>query len=223
MTMEPLIHVVDDEAAIRDSMRVLLSSMGMEVACYDTAQAFLNAPNTVQPGCILLDLRMPGMSGLELQRILSDRNPPKPIIFLSGHADVQATVRAMHQGAVEFLTKPVNEEVLLEKIHSAVRLSKKEWAEYNERATLQARLALLSERERQVLEGVFEGHSNKVIAKTLGISHKTVELHRGNMMTKMHADSLAQLVRMRIQAGGRAEDKAGARARSSAATPDRTS
>jgi len=208
MTMEPLIHVIDDEAAIRDSMRVLLSSMGMEVACYDTAQAFLNAPNTAQPGCILLDLRMPGMSGLELQRILSDRNPPKPIIFLSGHADVQATVRAMHQGAVEFLTKPVNEEVLLEKIYSAVRLSRRKWAEYNERATLQARLASLSAREREVLEGVFDGYSNKVIARKLGISHKTVELHRSSLMAKMHADSLAQLVRMRIQAGSRAEDEA---------------
>lgn len=199
MTVEPLVHVVDDEAALRDSMRLLLSSMGMDVACYATAQEFLSTPNTIQPGCVLLDLRMPSMNGLELQRALNWA-PPKPIIFLSGHADVPATVRAMHQGAIEFLTKPVNEEVLLEKVHAAIRLSRQWHAEYKQRTSLQARMDLLSSRERQVLEGVFNGASNKEIAQELRISHKTVELHRSNMMTKMHAHSLAELVRMRAQA-----------------------
>lgn len=202
MTLKPLIHVVDDDAAHRDSMRLLLTSMDMDVACHATAKDFLQAPGTMQPGCVLLDLRMPGMSGLELQRMFREWQKPTPVIFLSGHADVDSTVRAMHQGAAEFLTKPVNEEVLLEKIHAAIELSRKQRSEYNERASLQARLDLLSVRERQVLEGVFEGLSNKEIARELRISHKTVELHRSNMMAKMHAESLAELVRMRMQAGG---------------------
>lgn len=197
--MKPLVHVVDDDAAMRDSMRLLLTSMDMEVACYASAREFLEAPNTAQPGCILLDLRMPNMSGLELQRLVKERYLPKPIIFLSDHADVETSVRAMHQGAAEFLTKPVSEEVLLEKIHEAIERSKKQRTEYNRRATLQARLDLLSTRERQVLDRVFDGLSNKEIARDLGISHKTVELHRSNMMAKMHAESLADLVRMRVQ------------------------
>ncbi len=200
MTMRPLVHVVDDDAAIRDSMRFLLSSIDLDVACYATAQEFLEAPDTMQPGCILLDLRMPNMSGLELQRVFRERGQPKPIIFLTGHGDVEVTVRAMHQGAAEFLTKPVNEEVLLEKIHNAIEVSRTQRVEFNHRASIQARLDLLSPRETQVLDGVINGHSNKEIAKMLHISHKTVELHRSNMMAKMHAGSLAELVRMRLQA-----------------------
>lgn len=199
MAIKPLIHVVDDDAAIRDSMRLLLSSMGMEVVCYGTAQDFLDAPSAPQPGCILLDLRMPQMSGLELQRLVAKRHRHMPVIFLSGHADVDTSVRAMHQGAADFLTKPVNEQLLLEKLHKAIETSKRQRAQYNRRSTVQARLDLLSEREKQVLEGVFDGFSNKEIARQLRISHKTVELHRSNMMAKMHADSLAELVRMRMQ------------------------
>lgn len=199
MAIKPLVHVVDDDAAIRDSMRLLLASMDMEVACYASAHEFLAAPASTKPGCILLDLRMPNMSGLELQRLVSGWNQTKPVIFLSGHADVEVTVRAMHQGAAEFLTKPVSEEVLLEKINAAIERSKGQRAEYIRRSTLQARLDLLSPREAQVLEGVYNGQSNKEIARNLHISHKTVELHRSNMMAKMHAESLAELVRMRSQ------------------------
>ncbi len=200
MTMRPLVHVVDDDAAIRDSMRFLLSSIDLDVACYATAQEFLDAPDSIQPGCILLDLRMPNMSGLELQRVFRERGQPKPIIFLTGHGDVEVTVRAMHQGAAEFLTKPVNEEVLLEKIHNAIEVSRAQRTAFNHRASIQARLDLLSPRETQVLDGVIDGQSNKEIARILHISHKTVELHRSNMMAKMHAGSLAELVRMRLQA-----------------------
>src|SRR5699024_8312932 len=124
MAIKPLVHVVDDDAALRDSMRLLLSSMEMEVVCYASANEFLEAPATTKPGCILLDLRMPSMSGLELQRLFEGWNETKPVIFLSGHADVEVTVRAMHQGAAEFLTKPVSEEVLLEKINAAIERSK---------------------------------------------------------------------------------------------------
>lgn len=200
MAIRPLVHVVDDDAAMRDSLRLLLSSMDIDAACYASAQEFLDIPEAiVQPGCVLLDLRMPQMSGLEVQRMFGERHRHLPVIFLSGHADVDTTVRAMHQGAADFLTKPVNDEVLLEKIHAAIERSKTERAEYNERATLQARLDLLSPREREVFDGVFDGLSNKEIARKLRISHKTVELHRSNMMAKMHADSLAELVRMGTQ------------------------
>lgn len=200
MTLKPLIHIVDDDAAHRDSMRLLLTSMDLEVACYPSAQEFLDTPATARPGCVLLDLRMPGLSGLELQKRFRAWQKPTPVIFLSGYADVESTVRAMHQGATEFLTKPVNDELLLEKIHAAIELSKKQRTEYNRRSSLQARLDLLSPRERQVLENVCNGLSNKEIARELHISHKTVELHRSNMMTKMHAESLAELVRMRLEA-----------------------
>lgn len=199
MAMKPLVHVIDDEPAIRDSIRVLLSSMEMEVACYETAQAFIDAPQSTSPGCILLDLRMPGMSGLQLQRLYGEEKRIMPVIFLSGHADVETTVRAMHQGAVDFLVKPVNEEVLLEKVHSAIEQDRQRRAEDHQRSALQARHDLLSPREKQVLDGVFDGFSNKDIARQLRISRKTVELHRSNMMTKMHADSLAELVRMRMK------------------------
>lgn len=173
--------------------------MDMEVACYATGQEFLDAPRSIQPGCVLLDLRMPSMSGLELQRKFRDWQQSLPIIFLSGHADIQTSVCAMHQGAADFLTKPVREEVLLEKLHEMIELSKKRRVENNQYNTLQARLDLLSPRERQVLEGVYNGQSNKEIARNLDISYKTVELHRSNMMAKMRADSLAELVRMRVQ------------------------
>lgn len=199
MAMKPLVHVVDDDAAIRDSMRLLLTSMDMDVACYATAYEFLDAPVSTKPGCILLDLRMPNMSGLECQRLVNGWNQTKPVIFLSGHGDVDVTVRAMHQGAADFLTKPVSEEALLEKINIAIERSKTERVDYIRQSTLRARLDLLSPRERQVLDGVYNGDSNKEIARRLRISHKTVELHRSNMMAKMHADSLAELVRMRMQ------------------------
>lgn len=199
MAIKPVVHVIDDDAAIRDSMRILLVSMDMEVACYASAHEFLDAPSTTKPGCILLDLRMPIMSGLELQRLFNGWNRIKPVIFLSAHADVDVTVRAMHQGAADFLTKPVSEEVLLEKVNEAVERSKYQREEFLRRSTLQARVDLLSPRERQVLDGVFNGYSNKEIARQFRISHKTVELHRSNMMAKMHAESLAELVRMRMQ------------------------
>lgn len=199
MARKAIVHVVDDDPAIRDSMRLLLSSMDMEVVCYATAHEFLDAPTTTTPGCILLDLRMPNMSGLEMQRVCNGWNQTKPVIFLSGHGDVESTVRAMHQGAAEFLTKPVSDDVLLEKVNAAIEQSKAQCSKYIRQSTLRARLDLLSPRERQVLDGVFNGNSNKEIARQLRISHKTVELHRGNMMAKMHADSLAELVRMRMQ------------------------
>lgn len=199
MTVKALVHVVDDDPAIRDSVQCLLASIDIDTVCYASARDFLDAPNTMQPGCILMDLRMPDMSGLELQNLCAERPQRKPVIFMTGYADVDVSVKAMRQGATEFLTKPVNDEQLLQTVREAVKLNRSQQAQYNRRATLQARYDLLSERERQVLEGIVAGGSNKQIAQDLHISHKTVELHRSNVMAKMHARSLAELVRLYIQ------------------------
>lgn len=198
MTVKALVHVVDDDSAIRDSVRCLLASIDIDTACYSSAQDFLDAPSTMRPGCFLLDLRIPDMSGLQLQTLCADRPQRKPIIFMTGYADVDVCVRAMRQGATEFLVKPVAEERLLQSVREAVALDRRQQAAGNRQATLRARYDLLSERERQVLERVVDGGSNKRIAQQLRISHKTVELHRSNVMSKMHADSLAQLVRIHV-------------------------
>lgn len=197
--MKPLVHLVDDDEAIRDAISGLLASIDIDVAAYARAHAFLEAPDTLQPGCIILDLRMPDMSGLELQRLLGRRGQLRPILFLTGHGDVDITVRAMRQGAAEVLTKPVKDELMLEKVRAAVDLDRRQRAWYNQQASIRARLELLTPRERQVLGSVVDGQSNKGIARELGISPKTVELHRGNMMLKMHAGSLAELIRMWLQ------------------------
>ena len=199
MTVRALVHVVDDDPAIRASVRMLLATIDIDTACYASAREFIDAPNTMQPGCILLDLRIPDMSGLELQTLCAERPAAKPVIFMTGHADVDVSVRAMRQGAAEFLTKPVNDERLLQTVREAVERNRAEQVEDNRRSTLRARYDLLSERERQVLEGIVGGGSNKRIALGLGISHKTVELHRGNVMSKMRASSLAELVRLTME------------------------
>lgn len=199
MTLKALVSVVDDDPAVRDSVQTLLASIDIDTRCYASAREFLDAPNTMQPGCILLDLRIPDMSGLELQTLCTDRAQRKPVIFMTGYADVDVSVRAMRQGATEFLTKPVNDERLLQTVRQAIELNRTEQAEFNRRATLRARYDLLSEREQQVFEGIANGGSNKLIARDLRISHKTVELHRSNLMLKMRAGSLAELVRLYME------------------------
>lgn len=199
VTVKALVHVVDDDPAIRDSVRMLLATINIDTACYASAREFLDAPNTMQPGCILLDLRIPDMSGLELQTLCAERPAAKPVIFMTGHADVDVSVRAMRQGAAEFLTKPVNDERLLQTVREAVERNRVEQVESNRRAMLRARYDLLSARERQVLDGIVDGGSNKRIAQGMRISHKTVELHRGNVMSKMRAGSLAELVRLTME------------------------
>jgi two-component system response regulator FixJ len=195
VTVKALVHIVDDDPAIRDSVELLLSTVDIETASYASAQAFLETSDTMRPGCILLDLRMPDMSGLELQTLCAERPHRKPIIFLTGYADVEVSVRAMRQGADEFLMKPVNDERLLQAVRNAVEKNRMEQVADNQRATSRARYDLLSERERQVLARIAAGDSNRQVARELGISPKTVELHRANVMQKMHAGSLAELVR----------------------------
>ncbi|HET8702040.1 MAG TPA: response regulator [Nitrococcus sp.] len=200
MESKPTVYVVDSDAAVRTALAELFGSVRMPVQCYESAEDFLQAWRPYRSGCILLDLRLPGMSGLELQAMLVRCEYCPPIVFLTGYGDVPAAVRAMRQGAMDFLTKPISGESLLESIRKAMALDCERRREAIRMATIQARLELLTPRERQVLEGVLAGRSNKQIGNGLGISHKTVEQHRSHMMAKLHVGSIVQLVEMQAAA-----------------------
>lgn len=193
------VYVVDDDEAVRNSLDMLLSSVSLQVETYDSGQTFLENWNPKKPACLLVDLRMPGMSGLELQQKLIQAGHNIPIIFISAHGDISSAVRAMRTGADEFLTKPFGEEVLLDRVQKAIRreLAQREMAE--RRDDLKARFETLTPRQREVMEHVALGKSNKEIARDLNISVKTVELHRGQMMMRMRADSIADLVKMHLE------------------------
>ncbi|QIG50014.1 response regulator transcription factor [Nordella sp. HKS 07] len=194
-TQEPLIIIVDDDAAVREALSELILSAGFEPAAFGSTREFLDADIPDGPGCLILDVRMPGASGLDLQHHLARHGNPKPIIFLTGHGDIPMTVQAMKAGAVDFLTKPVRDQTLLDAIAAGVE------RDIQQRARLQvvnehlSKLALLTPRERQVLREVAAGRLNKQIAFELGISEITVKLHRGNLMRKMQLTSVGELVR----------------------------
>lgn len=200
---EELVHVIDDDASIRNSLQVLFSSVSLQSRFYHNAEEFLDRwdPDTV--GCLLLDLRMPGMSGLQLQTELAKGSRCLPIIFLTGHPNTNAAVRAMRAGAVDFLTKPVDDETLIEKVRDAIRADGDNVVRQRNYAEMCSRIDSLTPREREVLEGVVAGQSNKVIARELNISYKTVELHRGHMMEKMRVHSIAEVVQIYLSVFGR--------------------
>ena len=193
---EPTIFIVDDDSAVRESLAFLIRSMSLTVATFDSAQAFLAACDPALPGCLVLDIRMPGMSGLELQEELRRREVTLPIIFITGHGDVAMAVRAMKGGAVDFIEKPFNDQQLLDRINQALELDRTARAARAEQALVAARLDLLSPREREVLERIVAGQANKVIAIDLGLSERTIEIHRAKVMSKTGARSLAELVTM---------------------------
>lgn len=193
---EPTVFVVDDDAAVRRFLRGLIASVGLRVEDYASAAEFLADFETGTPGCLLLDIRMPGMSGLELQRELTDRSVMLPIIILTGHADVQVAVHAMKAGAIDFIEKPFNNEFLLNRIQTAVATSLDNYDTHVKQAAIKYRIDHLTPREHQVLDLVVAGETNKCIAHSLDISEKTVEIHRAKVMEKMQTKSLAELVRM---------------------------
>ncbi len=201
MAAETTVYVVDDDQAVRDSLRWLLESVGHRVRTLASAADFLETCGPDDPGCLILDIRMPGMSGLELQEALAARGIELPIIVITGHGDVAVAVQAMKGGALDFLEKPFNDQVLLDRVQSALTRDAQRRRERAERAALEARLAQLTPREREVLEQVVAGHPNKVVAHNLGISVKTVEIHRARAMEKMQAQSLPDLVAMCISLG----------------------
>jgi FixJ family two-component response regulator len=189
-----VVHVVDDDSSFRTAVSRLLRASGYEVKLYKSAGDFLLEPPAEEPGCILLDLRMPGPSGLELQDAIRKRGDSLPVIFLTGHGDVRQSVRAMRQGAVDFLTKPVRRQELLAAIGDALERQNAQSAVARRRRELASRYASLTPRERGVFEHVVAGRMNKQIAAALGTSERTVKAHRSRIMEKMRADSLAELV-----------------------------
>jgi two-component system response regulator FixJ len=201
MGADVIVHVIDDDEAVRQSIEFLLKTSGVTARTYDSASAFLNALPTVDSGCIITDVRMPGMSGIDLLRRLGDMRIKLPVIVITGHGDVPLAVEAMKIGAVDFLEKPFDDELLLGSVRSALNRSQENAKRDNERAETEARLATLTNREREVLEGLVAGKSNKVIAFDLAISPRTVEIYRANVMTKMEAASLSELVRMALVTG----------------------
>ena len=196
-----IVHVIDDDVDVRQSLAFLLSSAGLAVRMHESAVAFLEALPEAQDGCIVTDIRMPEMDGLELQRRLKEMKVDMPVIVITGHGDVHLAVSAMKAGALDFIEKPFDDEVLLSSIRSALERHDDDRRRQSKVAEVRARLEVLSEREREVLARLVAGKPNKIIAYELGISARTVEVYRANVMTKMQADSLSELVRMALTEG----------------------
>ncbi|MGD8589820.1 MAG: response regulator FixJ [Chromatiales bacterium] len=200
MNNKPTVFVVDDDQAMRNSLKWLIESVAMQVETFDSADAFIRSYYPGRSGCLLLDVRMPGMSGLELQEYLVQQRISIPVIIITGHGDVPMAIRAMKSGAVDFIEKPFNDELLLESIRHALQRDEQQRDQQRQRAEIAERLARLTPREHEVMAMVTEGKANKEIAASLGVSAKTVEAHRARVMEKMEAHSLAELVRMAMLA-----------------------
>ena len=200
MAGEPVVHVIDDDEAARESLEFLLDCAGLEVRGYESAAAFLEALPTLEHGCIVTDVRMPGMSGIELVARLKELGVADPVIVITGHADVPMAIDAMKRGVDDFIEKPFDDRTILSSIRSALSRHVEAAERRAERDRIRERLAALSPRERDVLDGLVEGRPNKIIAFDLGISARTVEVYRANLMTKMQAGSLSELVRMAMVA-----------------------
>jgi two-component system, LuxR family, response regulator FixJ len=208
MPAERTVHVVDDDPAIRRSLEQLLEAAGFKVVSYDTPLAFLDAAFDLVPGCVLLDIRMPGMDGLELQALLQEGNVPMPVVIMTGQGDIQSAVRAMKAGAVDFLEKPYSDESLINAIESALAGADRANVQ-REAAAASAQISALSPREREVLDALVAGRPNKVIAFDLGISVRTVEVHRARMMERLGVRQLAEAVRLAVMAQMDSKPRAG--------------
>lgn len=201
MSAEPAVHIIDDDAAVRDSLAFLLSTAGVTAETYESATAFFDGHANADVGCIVTDIRMPDMSGLDLLRRVKEINPSLPVIVITGHGDVPLAVEAMKLGAADFIEKPFEDEAMLAAISAALDRNRQRERAEAKIVELKARLESLSAREREVLEGLVAGNPNKTIAYDLGISPRTVEVYRANVMTKMQAATLSELVRMVLMTG----------------------
>jgi FixJ family two-component response regulator len=200
MNDQPIVAVVDDDEAVRDSLSMLMESVGIQHRLYSDAMSFLNDLDKLRRGCLVLDIRMPGMSGLELQAELNRREVTLPIIFITGHGDIGMAVKAMRLGALDFIPKPYHEQELLDRIHEALAHDASKRDRVHDHKQLLSRIEALTKREHQVFDRVTAGQANKVIAQDLSVSERTVEVHRSELMRKMGARSLAELVRMHLEA-----------------------
>src|SRR4051812_29375147 len=198
---DAVVHVIDDDDAVRDSLAFLLKSAKIPVKAYESGLTFLETAPAIHSGCVITDVRMPEISGIDLLRRLRELKVMVPVIVITGHGDVPLAVEAMKIGALDFLEKPFDDEVLLASVRSALNQLNQDQKRQAERNEIERRLAALSNRERDVLEGLVSGHANKQIAYDLGISPRTIEIYRANLMTKMQAASLSDLVRMALIAG----------------------
>ena len=197
----PAVFIVDDDEAVRNALRLLLRSVGLAATALPNAQQFLQTYDPHQPGCLVLDVRMPGMSGLELQQQLNLRGAMLPVIFITGHGDIPMAVDAMQQGAFDFLQKPFRDQDLIDRIQRALERDRANRSEMDQKERARERLDSLTPREREILMLVTQGKPNKVMAADLGVSQRTVEIHRARVMEKMGVSSLAQLVRIVVDLG----------------------
>lgn len=199
----PVVHIVDDDASVRKSLRWLIESVGLQVGCYESASTFLDAFNRDIPGCLILDVRMPGISGLDLQESMITQSMTLPVIIVTGHADVPMAIRAMKNGAFDFIEKPYNDQYLLDRVQEAIRQNTASHTEDVLQQDTQDKIDSLTKREKEVMDLVTEGLSNKKVASHLQLSVKTIETHRANVMFKMQADSLPALIKLVMKAGNK--------------------
>jgi len=198
MQSQPIVHIVDDDSAIRDSLSFLMKSVGFESKVYASAETFLNQADFDKPGCLVVDVRMRGMSGLELQQVLNEKNSKLPVIIITGHGDIPMAVQAMQAGAVDFLEKPYDNQILIARIRQCLEEVTKEQDKESRIAEAKARLTQLTPRELEVLNLLVAGKHNKIIANELNISVRTAEAHRAKVMKKLQADSLSDIVRIAL-------------------------
>ena len=198
MQSQPIVHIVDDDSAIRDSLSFLMKSVGFESKVYASAETFLNQADFDKPGCLVVDVRMRGMSGLELQQVLNEKNSKLPVIVITGHGDIPMAVQAMQAGAVDFLEKPYDNQILIARIRQCLEEVTKEQDKESRIAEAKARLTQLTPRELEVLNLLVAGKHNKIIANELNISVRTAEAHRAKVMKKLRADSLSDIVRIAL-------------------------
>jgi FixJ family two-component response regulator len=198
MNNSQTVFIVDDDEGVRDGLSLLLETVGQHCELYESGPDFLDSYDDSKRGCLVLDIRMPRMTGLDLQKTLQEIGSTLPIIFITGHGDIPMAVEAMRRGALDFIRKPFREHDLLERINEALNIDADAYQKARDREELAGKLAALSDREKQVFDRVAEGQMNKVIAADLGISERTVEVHRGQVMRKLGVRTLAQLVRVKI-------------------------
>ncbi len=198
---DPIVYVVDDDEAMSSAIESLLQSVSLPTRCFASATEFLEAYKPGVPGCVVLDVRLPGMSGLDLQDVMAERGETLPLIFITGHGDIPMTTRAMVGGAFQFIQKPFNNQTFLEYVHHAVAKSVEDLRSAQRRQAVLDRVGSLTDRENEILRLLVEGAPNKVMAKTLGISERTVEVHRAHVMEKMQVRSVAELIREIVENG----------------------